>query len=372
MENYYTAISLILLTAGIIHGLTLLFSNTTKRKWLKMAGIYLVLINVSLSIISVYALITKNFDLKITLGQIHQFIYILSALLPLFFIFNFIEESKKIVQTDVNGFRKLFSIAIAGILITSLILAVNLVQDKISNTFRSNIPSSYAQQVAEKFEARTYISPSGDKLPYRLLKPLDYDPKKQYPIAVCLHHGGGNGIENVIQIETSVWARTLADSVNRKKYPAFLFVPQCPPGSSFGGIPNSPEISVLVFEAIADVESEFRIDTQRRYVLGLSLGGFGSWHFAGVRPDMFAAIMPVCGGGNPEHAPNLANVPVWAFHGAKDSNVPVGLSRIMIEGIKEAGGKPKYNEFENEGHDIWKEVNAIPGKFEWLFSQKKD
>ncbi|NNE76354.1 MAG: peptidase, partial [Pricia sp.] len=196
--------------------------------------------------------------------------------------------------------------------------------------------------------------------------------RKKYPLAVCLHHGGGNGIDNVMQVQTSEMAKVLATSKNRENYPAFIFVPQCPPGSSFGGIPNFTEISDLVFDAMADLENNFSIDENRRYVMGMSLGGFGSWHFIGKRPELFAAALPICGGGNPDHAKNMVDIPIWAFHGAEDTNVPVNFSRSMIDGIKKAGGDPKYIEFERIGHNIWQEVDQTPGKLEWLFAQQKE
>ncbi|MBA4055232.1 MAG: peptidase, partial [Marivirga sp.] len=111
---------------------------------------------------------------------------------------------------------------------------------------------------------------------------------------------------------------------------------------------------------------------KRRYVTGISRGGYGSWHFICTRPDMFAAAIPVCGGGDPSRASNIVDVSVWAFHGAKDKNVPVDGSRHMIEAIKKAGGSPQYTEYENEAHNIWHRVSETPGLWDWLFEQQRD
>jgi predicted peptidase len=87
---------------------------------------------------------------------------------------------------------------------------------------------------------------------------------------------------------------------------------------------------------------------------------------------MFAAAIPFCGAGNPELAPNMVDVPVWAFHGSKDRNVPVSGSREMVEAIKTAGGKPGYTEFPGVGHNVWPHVNDTLGLLDWLFAQKRD
>jgi predicted peptidase len=226
-----------------------------------------------------------------------------------------------------------------------------------------------AQKLAQLFEARTFVNNQGEQLLYRLLKPLNYDAKKKYPLVVCLHHGGVHGNDNIAQLSSEP-APLLSNPINRSKYPAFLFVPQCPKGSQFGGIPNF-SIDSLVFEAIGALEKEFKIDTSRRYVAGISGGGFGTWHFICTRPKMFAAAIPICGGGDPGFAKQIKDIPVWAFHGEKDTNVPVAYSKDMIEAMKKEGGNPKYTEFACAGHYIWDRVENTPGLLDWLFAQKR-
>jgi predicted peptidase len=174
------------------------------------------------------------------------------------------------------------------------------------------------------------------------------------------------------QIEGASAAELLSRHSNRKKYPAFLFVPNCPAGSGWGGIPNYPSIDSLVYEAILELDKEPGIDVKRRYVTGVSRGGYGSWHFVCTRPEMFAAAIPICGAGDPKLASGIVNVAVWAFHGAKDRNVPVSGSRDMINAIKKGGGNPKYTEFPLEAHNIWDQVSTIPGLWNWLFVQRRE
>jgi predicted peptidase len=167
-------------------------------------------------------------------------------------------------------------------------------------------------------------------------------------------------------------APLLSKSENRKRYPAFLFVPQAPPGILWGGIPNVPSIDSLVFEAMRSLEEEFEIDEKRRYVAGISGGGYGSWHFISTRPEMFAAAVPICGAGNPALANHAVKVPVWAFHGTTDRNVPVSGSREMVEAIRQAGGNPKYTEFSGVGHNVWPQVSETTELLDWLFAQKRE
>lgn len=230
--------------------------------------------------------------------------------------------------------------------------------------------SASVQVLAKQFEARTYVNPRGEKLNFRLLRPLNYDPAQRYPLVVCLHGGAGYGTDNMRQIEGI--DRMLASDSIRKKYPAFLFVPQIQFGTSWGGVRGLIAQDSLVFEALAALEKEFSIDPKRRYVMGHSLGGFGTWYFIGTRPELFAAAMPFSGKGDPALAKNMTSVAVWAFHGALDRNVPVSGCRDVIEAMKKAGGSPRYSEFPKAGHGIWDEVEGTPGVMDWLFAQKRD
>jgi predicted peptidase len=166
-------------------------------------------------------------------------------------------------------------------------------------------------------------------------------------------------------------AEALSTDVNRKQYPAFIFVPYCPDGEGWGGIPGYPSLDSLVYETI-NALADPAIDVKRRYVTGLSRGAYGTWQFICTRPDMFAAAMPVSGAGDPKLAPKAVHVAVWAFHGAKDKNVPVSGSRDMIAAIKKAGGHPEYTEFPDEAHNIWDRVSKTPGLWDWLFAQKRE
>lgn len=253
--------------------------------------------------------------------------------------------------------------------------------------FSFGITKAFSQsneaKIIELFNERTHVSLQKDTLQYRLLKPIDYDASVQYPLVVCLSGGAGRGVNNIKQLAGSRAAQVLSTLENMKKYPAFVFVPQCPPGSDWGrtlgatekensikrGRYNQPNVEALVLEIISELEEEFNIDRSRRYITGQSMGGFGTWHFILTYPKMFAAAIPVCGGGNPDLAKNIKNLPLWAFHGENDTTVPVDFSRNMIAAIKSAGGNPKYIEYPKVGHNSWHQAYDTPELLDWLFTQ---
>ncbi len=373
LGRFFNVSYLSVLGAGALHSISLIFSEANKRAWLKNGGIFLFIFEVGIAVLYIWLIKSADVQLKGILVKIHMWASIAGSMVFVFFIMNFLDELKVLKRENgkiiiPNAVNSLMAFTTLIMLIPTLLT----VSESIGEIAYANRGTERAKMLAEPFEPRTYVSSNQDTLGYRFMKPLDYDPQKKYPLVVCLHHGGGVGTDNFLQIETADPVQMLSQQGNKEKYPAFLFVPQCPPGSSFGGIPDYPKVDLLVFEAINAFEQEFGIDEKRRYVLGVSLGGYGSWHFICARPEMFAAAIPICGGGDPKLAQNIVDIPVWAFHGEKDRNVPVRLSRDMIKAVKEAGGDPLYNELANAGHNIWNQVRDTPGLMDWLFAQKRD
>ncbi len=123
---------------------------------------------------------------------------------------------------------------------------------------------------------------------------------------------------------------------------------------------------------VDDVAARYKVDKDRIYVTGLSMGGFGTWAFAAAFPDRVAAIIPICGGGNPADAKKLKELPIWVFHGAKDPVVPSSRSEAMIKALKEAGAsKVKFTLYPEAGHDAWTATYKNPEVWEWLLKQKR-
>ena len=155
----------------------------------------------------------------------------------------------------------------------------------------------------------------------------------------------------------------------------FLIASQCPAGrqwalSSTSSAEHQP--GALVLDLIEESCKEFPIDKNRIYLTGLSMGGYGTWNLLAEKPDLFAAGMPICGGGDVKTAEKLVKIPLWVFHGDKDNAVKVELSRNMVKALEEAGGKPKYTEYAGVGHDSWTKTYADEKVLDWLFAQKKD
>jgi predicted peptidase len=125
-------------------------------------------------------------------------------------------------------------------------------------------------------------------------------------------------------------------------------------------------------EAMDELVEKHPIDLDRIYVTGQSMGGAGTFGAISSRPDTFAAAIPVAGGWDPKDADKIKHIAIWAFHGDKDKTVPTDYSRVMVEAIRNAGGSPKYTEYEGVRHNSWSKAYASPETWNWLFMQKRN
>jgi predicted peptidase len=241
--------------------------------------------------------------------------------------------------------------------------------------------SPLSASAEELYAPKVFQDAAGKKLPYRIMQPEGYsaDGTAQYPLVVFLHGAGERGTDNVKQLVHGT--KEFAKPESRKKYPCFVIAPQCPEGKrwvevewtlpSHQQLPEDSESAKLTLELISALQKEFRIDPKRLYITGLSMGGFGTWDLVTRHPDMWAAAVPVCAGGDEATADKISKLPVWAFHGDKDTVVIPARSRNMIAAMKKTGGKPLYTEYPNVGHNSWDAAYADPKMMEWLFSQKR-
>jgi predicted peptidase len=229
----------------------------------------------------------------------------------------------------------------------------------------------------EVFEARVFEGAETAKLPYRLLTPLDYDPQQRYPLVLFLHGGGERGDDNQKQLVHC--GRNLADETMRRRHPAFVIFPQCPAEKKWVEVPwdaaahkapaDPSETMHAVFALVEALQEEFSIDASRIYGVGLSMGGYGTWDILQRKPELLAAAVPICGGGDPALAAPFKETPVWAFHGDSDPTVPINRSREMIKALESAGGQPIYTEYEGVGHDSWTATFDNRLVWDWLFTQ---
>lgn len=244
-----------------------------------------------------------------------------------------------------------------------------------------NPPASGASAVdpAEVFEACEFRNGAGEVLRYRLLKPLDAKPGEKYPLVLFFHGAGERGDDNKLQLVHG--CRDLAAEAMRRRHPAFVVVAQCPVDKRWVEVPwDAPSHQMpeqisdplrLMLELVHSLEKELPIDAGRRYGVGLSMGGYGVWDILQRRPELLAAAVPVCAGGDPAFAAHFAETPVWAFHGDADTTVMVNRSREMVAALRAAGGRPIYTEYESVGHDSWTATFANRAMWDWLFAQKK-
>jgi predicted peptidase len=230
------------------------------------------------------------------------------------------------------------------------------------------------QDTVDGFAPRTFKGTGGVSAPYRLFVPEAAARVRPLPMILYLHGGGGVGTDNVKQISggntsgTHVW--TTPDL--QRRHPAFVVAPQIPAGEQWHARgPDPAPYTAIVVELLASLAKEFSIDQDRVYVVGQSLGGYGTWDVISKRPHLFAAAVPLCGGGNPARVAAARDLPVWAFHGAKDQVVPVTQSRDMVAALRAAGGSVKYTEYPDAGHDIWTRTFTDRGLHDWLFAQRR-
>lgn len=231
---------------------------------------------------------------------------------------------------------------------------------------------------AAEFERHT-VTDGSAALAYRLFKPTKMDEGQRYPVILFLHGAGERGDNNEAQLLHGV--RGFSSPEMQAKYPAFILAPQCPAGQKWSDVdwsllksslPEKPSASLhLAMKALDVLVSTCPIDSRRVYITGLSMGGYGTWDAATRWPEKFAAAVPVCGGGDDMKGARLKNLPIWCFHGDKDTVVPVVRSRDMVRVIQSSGGSVKYTEYPGVGHNCWDRAYAEPALYEWLFAQRR-
>lgn len=196
---------------------------------------------------------------------------------------------------------------------------------------------------------------------YLLSLPEGYqqDSLKKFPLVLFLHGSGerGNDLEKVKinGIPKLVEAG--------KKFPFILVSPQAHANEGW----ESKDLMRLM----QSLQKKYRIDEDRLYLTGLSMGGYGSWDMAIKYPGLFAAVIPVCGGGDSSKVWLLRNTPTWVFHGAKDDAVPLKASQEMVDALRHHNPSVKFTVYPDAGHDSWTAAYQTDSLYTWMLSQKK-
>ena len=235
---------------------------------------------------------------------------------------------------------------------------------------------------ATGFINRTVLEQDGGvAMRYVVYVPQDYTPERAWPMIVFLHGAGERGDDGLVQTEVGIGT---AIRRHAERFPAIVVMPQCPAGLFWNVI--LPEMEA----AVARTREEYAVDPERMYLTGLSMGGYGTWLWGGMDTQPWAALMPICGGGSEaeiqhlssqpigdtfgnlsDRLERLAEVPIWAFHGADDETVPPQCTKRMVRMVREAGGDVQYTEFPDTGHNSWDKAYGDPKAIRWLLEQRR-
>ena len=196
------------------------------------------------------------------------------------------------------------------------------------------------------------------QMQYLLHLPKGYKSQESWPLVLFLHGAGERGSD--LELVKVHGPPKLASQ--GKDFPFILISPQCPKDTRWEPL--------RLLALVDDACERYRVDPERIYVTGLSMGGFGAWELAAYAPERIAAIVPICGGGKTYWAKSLRSVPVWAFHGVRDKAVPLQYSVDMVEAVRKEKGEAKLTIYPEAEHDSWTESYDNPELFDWLLSHR--
>jgi predicted peptidase len=212
----------------------------------------------------------------------------------------------------------------------------------------------------------SFSDPAGavGRLEYLFYLPRDYEAgEATWPLLLFLHGAGERGGD--------------LDAVKRhgppklieqgQDLPFLIASPQCPAQHWW----VEEDFQRVLWELQMDLTERYAVDRDRVCLTGISMGGFGAWMLAARRPECFAALVPVCGGGDPVWAARLRDVPIWAFHGAKDDVVALDFSVRMVKSVRAAGGEVEFTIYPELGHDSWTPTYENPDVWRWLLKQQR-
>lgn len=225
--------------------------------------------------------------------------------------------------------------------------------------------TAYAVSV-DDFVARWFTNAQG-VLPYRLFIPTNYTSAERFPLVLFLHGAGERGSDNWYQLVGQTGSLVFASETNQMEHPSFMVAPQCPTSGVWDDSIRRQQVLGLMNLLL----SQYGIDTNRLYITGLSMGGYGTWDQITQFTNMYAAAIPMSSGGNTALASRIVNMPIWNFHAANDTVVDVSGSRVMISAVRRAGGNPIYTEYASGGHAIWTPAYNTPILMDWVYSQKR-
>lgn len=232
---------------------------------------------------------------------------------------------------------------------------------KLSLVLACGLPAAAQETPIGKQSPQEFRVSESQTVPYLLHLPAGYDAAadKKWPLMLFLHGRGESfGPLSIV----AKWGPPQIASTD-ENFPYILVSPQCPRDDSW----TSERQQAALVQLLDQVLRDHRVDTDRVYLTGLSMGGYGSWKLSAAHPERFAAVAPVCGGGDPAQAERLKSMPLWVWHGDRDTAVPIAKSDEMVQAIRAAGSTSvRYTTLEAVGHNSWSAAYATPELYAWF------
>jgi predicted peptidase len=205
---------------------------------------------------------------------------------------------------------------------------------------------------------------------FLLFVPAEYKSTgSRWPLLLSLHGLGESGENELDRVKIHGPAGQVDDDPD---FPFVLVSPQCPPPGDSREAIFAAWRAPLLLALLDHIAEHVRVDEDRFYVTGLSMGGYGTWRLAATAPERFAAVAPVCGGGDVSWAESLRSVPIWCFHGAKDQIVPIAESQKIVDAVRQHGGNVRFTVYPDVGHDAWVHAYGDGQLFDWFLSQRRE
>lgn len=267
---------------------------------------------------------------------------------------------------------------------------------------KQNLPSdTWIERFHEWLDVQGFLKPAdpelkayqrkefqhaGNTLPYRILYPENYDKSKKYPLLLFLHGAGERGSDNEKQLIHG--SKLFLSEKNRKAFPAIVVLPQCPEDSYWASVKIDRSVQPLKInfdytqppmwplvaanELVKTIMNEEAVDKSRVYITGLSMGGMGTFESVYRYPELYAAALPICGGGDAtNYDKRVKKTAFWIFHGTDDAVVDVKLSREMLARLKSLKVENKYSEYPGVNHNSWDNAFAEPDYLTWMLAHKR-
>ncbi|HEY0740769.1 MAG TPA: alpha/beta hydrolase-fold protein [Chryseosolibacter sp.] len=236
---------------------------------------------------------------------------------------------------------------------------------------------SHAQKLSSGPQVLTFFSDADDtEQPYGLYLPKNYDENKKYPLVIMLHGAGSNHRLALRRVFGKSNSNGETDVEATRYFPEWKdidYIVVSPYARGTAGYQGIPEKDV--YDVLADVKKRFNIDEDRTYLTGLSMGGGGTLWIGMTRPDIWAAIAPVCPAppqGTDLLIDNALNLPAHFYHGDKDQAVPVTVSRDWTAKLKAMGAHVEYDEYPGVNHDSWVNAYQDEAVFSWFDKFKRN